>query len=356
MAAQRSPSMTAHAGVCVAGTRVPSAHARARKAAERRGERWKVGGYPAWERHRREGGQKASDGSSGISLADWDPVGRRRRRQRMCGARERCRRRRNRDLARRAVNGRGLPRRCAEEAAYGLARLLEVVDRGRPRCLWGGGKYFAWCLRARGASRRLCGATLMSGRLLARRDGCGRRQRRGVKIIVHVYGSGVLSPLLPLAWHGRAKVSKVMARLATYWRSLRRSATLAWLRVSRAKSRGRLTRNAVTAYDLRVQLGDLRVRAAGHGGGSVVERRCGPGRGQGQGEREPSKGAGWIKRAEEAAERTGERERERSARAAAAVRGARRGRECGGRPAAPRVMEGVLEIGYASKKREASRR
>ncbi|KAL8429506.1 hypothetical protein ACSSS7_006558 [Eimeria intestinalis] len=69
------------------------------------------------------------------------------------------------------------------------------------------------------------------------------------------------------------------------------------------------------------------------------QRRCGVSSGRGRGEREPAKGAGGTKAAEEAAERVGERER--SARLAAAVTRERLGRERGGSPAASPVMEGV---------------
>ncbi|KAL8431875.1 hypothetical protein ACSSS7_004973 [Eimeria intestinalis] len=112
--------------------------------------------------------------------------------QRTYGAHEMGRRRRNSDLARavNGVQGGGSLAGGAEEAAHGLTRLLEVVDRGRPRCLW-----------ASGASRRrLCGATLMSGRLVARSGACGSRQRRGVKIVVYGEVLGVSWPLLPFSW------------------------------------------------------------------------------------------------------------------------------------------------------------
>ncbi|KAL8436894.1 hypothetical protein ACSSS7_001396 [Eimeria intestinalis] len=82
-----------------------------------------------------------------------------------------------------------------------MARLVQVVDGGRPRCLWGVREYFARCLGARGsARRRLCGATLMSWRLAASSCGCGGRQRRGVKIVVYSEGVGVLWPLLSFSW------------------------------------------------------------------------------------------------------------------------------------------------------------
>ncbi|KAL8431491.1 hypothetical protein ACSSS7_005238 [Eimeria intestinalis] len=77
-------------------------------------------------------------------------------------------------------------------------------------------------------------------------------------------------------------------------------------------------------------------------GRSEFRGGVGSGRGRGKGERKPSKGAGRIKAAEEAAERIGERERERSARSAAAVRRARRGRGRARRATASGVMEEVL--------------
>ncbi|KAL8435022.1 hypothetical protein ACSSS7_002780 [Eimeria intestinalis] len=101
----------------------------------------------------------------------------------------------------RGLRGRGLLGGGAEEAAQGRPRLREVVDGGRPRCLGGGGKYFARCLRARGAARwRLCGATLTSWRLVTRSGSCRRRRRRGVKIVVYGEGVGVSLPLLPFSW------------------------------------------------------------------------------------------------------------------------------------------------------------
>ncbi|KAL8436889.1 hypothetical protein ACSSS7_001391 [Eimeria intestinalis] len=77
---------------------------------------------------RRAGGKRLHD-SSGNSLMDSDRVGRRWRRQRTCGAHERGRRRRNRDLTREAVNGvagRGLLKGGAEEAVHVLTRLLKL--------------------------------------------------------------------------------------------------------------------------------------------------------------------------------------------------------------------------------------
>ncbi|KAL8437071.1 hypothetical protein ACSSS7_001218 [Eimeria intestinalis] len=107
----------------------------------------------------------------------------------------------NSDLATGGANGvagAGAAGTGVEEAAHG--RLLELADSWRPRCLWGGGKYFARCLRAwRASRRRPWGVTLMRGRLIARSGGWGRRQRRGVKTVIYCEGVGVLLPPLPFS-------------------------------------------------------------------------------------------------------------------------------------------------------------
>ncbi|KAL8426978.1 hypothetical protein ACSSS7_007956 [Eimeria intestinalis] len=73
----------------------------------------------------------------------------------------------------------------AEDAAHGVTRLLEVVDSGRPICLWGGGKYFARCLRAGGSSRVAVAA------------GGGSGATHDLPSAVRVL---VLWPLLPFSW------------------------------------------------------------------------------------------------------------------------------------------------------------
>ncbi|KAL8428151.1 hypothetical protein ACSSS7_007365 [Eimeria intestinalis] len=187
-------------------------------------------------------------------------------RQHTCGGHERGCRRRNRDLTREAVDG-VVGARAVEgrrrEVADRLPLLLKVVDSGRPRGSKGHWQisrevYERWG-RRRGcwvALRRWAGGSSRTGLAAAGEWGAAQNSSSTVSVLA---SCGRCSPS---PGYVRAKVSKVMARWATFWGSLRRSAG------SPGYGCG------MGLGGPHVQVRNLYVRAAGDGGDSLVETVC----------------------------------------------------------------------------------